>query len=298
MGFPEQSESSTDDSTPRRSRKERKEQQAAAAAATAGAAGPAGSEQDGAAGQQSRMWSPYDEGGSSRGPLWFAVGGVVVLALLVGGIVIMWKSGGADPSAASAARHSSAPLPSGPTGKYGYAVDRENDPEPLTVKELFAAKKFTVTGRSYEMTITSKDKKCTDGVLGDKLQKALKSGKCTQFIRASFRDKAGKVIGTVGVANLKTSGTAGKVAAAGSSKSYVKPLAGKDEVTKFLGSGSGGAKVWTHGHYAILVWFQNKDGSKPDKKGSKLLFQAVDDITKATVFKALEHRSVTGSPAV
>ncbi|MDP4510869.1 hypothetical protein [Nonomuraea turcica] len=247
---------------------------------------------------QSRIgWSPYDEGPRSRAPLWFAIGGVLVLGLLGGGIAVMWNAGGPSTAETATARRTSAPLPSVPPGKYGFAESRTTDPEAITVKEIFGSKKkLTVSGRGYEMTITSKDKKCTDGALGDKLQKALKVGKCNQLVRASFRDKDGKVIGTVGVANLTTSKTAGKVAKSGDETNYVKPLSGKDSVTKFLGSGSGGAKIWTHGHYAIMVWFQNKDGTKPDKKGSKRLFQAIDDVTQATVFKALDNRTLTGSP--
>lgn len=186
----------------------------------------------------------------------------------------------------------------GATAKYGFAAARTTDPDAITVKEVFGKrKKITISGRSYEMTITSKDKKCNDGALGDTLQKALKSAKCTQFVRASFRDKSAKVIGTVGVANLKTSKLAAKVAKAGDTKNYVKPLAGKDTVTKFLGSGSGGAKISTYGHYAILFWFQNKDGTKPDAKGTKRIAQAINDISKATVFPALDNRALTGSRA-
>ncbi|TXK35832.1 hypothetical protein [Nonomuraea sp. C10] len=243
-----------------------------------------------------QTWSPYDEGPRSRGPLWASLAGVGVLALLGGGLAVMFNAD--DPAAVSSSeRRTSAPLPSAPPGEFGYAGSRSTDPEPLTVKELFKSKKITASGRAYEMTITSKDKKCDDGVLGDKLKKALKSGKCTQMMRASFRDKKGETIGTVGVANLSTTKNAARVAKAGDKSNYVKPLAGKDEVTKFLGSGSGGAKVWTHGHYAVLVWFQNKDGSDPDKTASKRLFQAAEDITKATVFKALDVRALTGARA-
>ncbi|MEU1727173.1 hypothetical protein [Nonomuraea sp. NPDC005692] len=247
--------------------------------------------------QQSRVgWSPYDEGRRSRAPLWFAIGGVLLLGLLGGGLALMWNADGPSTAAAGAPTRTSAPLPSAPPGKYGFAAERKTDPDPITVKEIFGStKKINVSGRSYEMTVTSKDKKCTDGALGDKLQKALKSGKCTQFLRASFRDKSGKVIGTIGVANLKTSGTASKVAKVGDASNYVKPLAGKDSVTKMLGSGSGGAKISAHGHYAIMVWFQNKDGSKPDKKESKRILEAIKDLSDATVFKALDNRSMTGS---
>ncbi|MFG3435659.1 hypothetical protein ACGF0J_00325 [Nonomuraea sp. NPDC047897] len=247
--------------------------------------------------QRRETWSPYAEGPRSRGPLWFVLGGVAVLGLLVGGLVLMFRAGEDDTTAAQTTRRTSAPLPSGPPGKYAYAGSRKTDPEPLTVKELFPAKKLTVSGRSYQMTITSKLKKCADGAMGAKMQKALKDGKCTQLIRASFRDKAGKVIGTVGVANLSTSKAATKVASVGSETNYVKPLPGKDEVTKLVGSGSGGANVWMHGHYAVMIWFQNKDGSKPDKKSQKAITGAVKDITGATVFKALDARSMTGFPA-
>ncbi|PZG03471.1 hypothetical protein C1J01_45920 [Nonomuraea aridisoli] len=247
---------------------------------------------------QSRIgWSPYDEGPRSRAPLWFAIGGVAVLGLFGGGLAMMFNADAPTPQGTTAVRQTAAPMPSVPPGKYGFAEDRKTDPEPITVKELFGTKKkFSVSDRGYEMTVTSKDKKCTDGALGDKLQKALKDAKCTQFVRASFRDKDGKVIGTVGVANLQSSKLAGKVAKSGNTENYVKPLAGKDSVTKFLGSGSGGAKISTYGHYAVLVWFQNKDGTKPDSKGSKRISEAIDDITKATVFKALDNRTLTGSP--
>ncbi|TMR89416.1 hypothetical protein [Nonomuraea basaltis] len=274
------------DSAPRRSRKER------------AASDPEQAPQSREQAPQSRVgWSPYDEGARSRAPLWFALGGVVVLGLLGGGIAVMWKAGGPSTVETATPRRTSAPLPAAPPGKYGFAADRSTDPDPISVKEIFGKKKkLTVSGRGYEMTITSKDKKCTDGALGDKLQKALKAGKCNQLVRASFRDKEGKVIGTIGVANLTTSKTASAVAKSGDSKNYVKPLTGKDSVTKFLGSGSGGANISTHGHYAIMVWFQNKDGTKPDKKGSKRLYEAISDITKATVFKALDNRTLSGSP--
>ncbi|MEV4103630.1 hypothetical protein AB0J42_25515 [Nonomuraea sp. NPDC049649] len=243
-----------------------------------------------------QTWSPYDEGPRSRGPLWASLAGLGVLVLLGGGLAVMFNTKSPE-TVSSAELRTSAPLPSAPPGKFGYAGSRSTDPDPLTVKELFRSKKITVSGRAYQMTVTSKDKKCADGVHGDKLGKALKSGKCTQMMRASFRDKKGEVIGTVGVANLSTTKNATRVAKAADKTNYVKPLAGKDEVTKFLGSGSGGAKVWTHGHYAVMVWFQLKDGSEPDKKVSKRLFQAADDITKSTVFKALDARSLTGSRA-
>ncbi|MFI6596540.1 hypothetical protein ACIBHX_09830 [Nonomuraea sp. NPDC050536] len=309
MGFPEET---THESTPRRGRRAAEEppaprgkrgaEEPPAPRGRRAAEEPPVPSGKGAAEEpsapRSGMWSPYDEGSRRfRGPLLFAIGGVAVLALLGGGLFVMWNMDSPAPASSDAARRTSAPLPSGPQGKYGYAASRDMDSEPLTLKEVFPTKKIDVSGRSYVMTITAKDKKCSDAVLGDKLQKALKKGKCTQLLRASFRDKDGKVIGTIGVANLGSGKDSSKVAAAGSKSDYVKPLPGKDSVTKLLGQGSGGAQVRTHGHYAVMYWIQKKDGTKPDKKGFKALYQAVDDITQATVFKALDARSLTGNPA-
>ena len=55
--------------------------------------------------------------------------------------------------------------------------------------------------------------------------------------------------------------------------------------------------MWTYGHYAVMVWFQTKDGASPTRRCQKTLFQAADDITKATVFKALDSRTLTGARA-
>ncbi|MFD1931346.1 hypothetical protein ACFSKW_07660 [Nonomuraea mangrovi] len=250
--------------------------------------------------QRSAMWSPYDEGPRSRTPLWFALGGLLVLGALVAGLVVMWNSEGPDPTADPVGRASAPPAdqPVAPADKYGFAAARETDPDALTQKELFPKKKFTVSGRSYEVTTLKTDKKCGDAAEGDKLDKALKSAKCTQLIRATFKDKSGKVIGTVGVANLVDGKGAAKVAASvrakGESKLFVKPLAGKDDITKFIGAGEASVHVATHGHYAVMLYVQFKDGHKPDKKDAKQLSQASVDVTKATVYPALDSRSLSG----
>lgn len=246
-------------------------------------------------------WSPYDEGPRSRGPLWFTLGGLGVLGALVAGLVVMWNTKGPDPTAAPTDRPTSAVLPEAPGGKFGYAAERGTDPDRLTLKELFPGKKVAVGGRTYELTAKASDKKCADGAVGGKLLKALKSGKCTQVLRVSFRDKKGEVIGTIGVVNLSTTKAAEKVVAAkgkGKAENYVKALPGKDTVTKFLGSGEAGVSFAAHGHYAILSWVQFKDGHKPDKKGSKQLTQARDDVIGKTVYPTLEARSLSGRPRV
>jgi hypothetical protein len=238
----------------------------------------------------------------SRAPL-FLAGGVVALIVAVGaGIVIM--SHIEDPvstagPAASARPSAPAPIVGAPDDKYGFAASRKTDPQPLSLKELFGHKKVSAHGRSYLMTVRRADKKCNDAVHGTGIQKALTTARCTQFLRASFRDAPGKLIGTVGVANLSSAASAKKAAKAGTGgelEDYVTPLPGKDSATKLLGGGGDSyATAWSQGHYLVLLWFQYKDGHKPSKTELKHLNQAAVDITEASVFSALDTRALTGA---
>ncbi|GLW05604.1 hypothetical protein Misp01_07340 [Microtetraspora sp. NBRC 13810] len=244
------------------------------------------------------MWSPYDEGPRSYRPIYYAVAALLLLAAGGYGLTVMasWDS---DTTATTEPAPSvGAPVaPAAPGGKEGFAASRKTDKYPLTLNELFARKKITTKDGSYEMTVRRSDKSCKNGATGDKLTKALSSAKCTQMLRASFRDKSGKIIGTVGVANLSNGSGATKVveaAAGGKLEDYVKPLPGKDDVTKALGSGQANAGAWRFGHYAVLLWFQYKDGHAPSKAEQKKLTQAAVSITDVTVYPALESRALTG----
>ncbi|GAA5070939.1 hypothetical protein HNP84_009181 [Thermocatellispora tengchongensis] len=249
--------------------------------------------------RRKEMWSPYDEGPRSRRPVYIAL---VAVALLVAGgfgLAAMASSGDDDATATAepAPRPTASLPPAAPGGKDGFAASRATDKYPLTLNEIFPKKKITKGGATYVMTTRRTDKTCKNGATGDKLIKALSTGKCNQLLRASFRDSSGKIIGTVGVANLQTAKMAAKVvsvAAGGKLEDYVKPLPGKDEVTKALGSGQANAGAWRHGHYAVLLWFQFKDGHTPTTSERKKLTKAALDITDATVFPALDSRTLTG----
>ncbi|WP_214414894.1 hypothetical protein [Sphaerisporangium fuscum] len=239
----------------------------------------------------------------SRAPIFVAGGVLALIVAVVVAVVVMSRSGGTA-DLASPARptgHASAPLPlvGGNGDKYGLAASRKTDPQPLTLKEIFGQKKVTVHGSPYYMTVSRSDKKCKDAVHGADIQKALKAGDCTQFLRASFRDRAGKLIGTVGVANLKNVAAVKKAekAASGSElKDYVSPLQGKDSATKMLGgAGDSFATAWPQGHYLVMLWFQYKDGHKPSKAELKQLNRAAVGITENTVFTALDTRALTGA---
>ncbi|MEU4829858.1 hypothetical protein [Streptosporangium sp. NPDC023615] len=245
------------------------------------------------------MWSPYDEGPRSRYPIFIAAG---AFALLVAGGVGLAMLARSDPTTAPGTATPAADTPAAPParvadGKFGYASSRATDPHPLGLNELFKSKKVRAGDQTYLMTTRRLDKKCGQAVVGAKLQKALTAAKCTQLLRASFRDSSGKIIGTVGVANLKTSAGASKVIAVKTGKKqeeYLKALPGKDKVTKFLGTGEASVGYWTHGHYAVLVWFQYKDGHLPKKTEAKKLSQTAIAVMDATVTPALDSRSLTG----
>ncbi|WP_248964975.1 hypothetical protein [Sphaerisporangium perillae] len=245
--------------------------------------------------------SEPDPGRRSRGPLFLAGGVMAMIVAIAAVIVVMSRSDDPVSTASPSTTRPTvqAPLPGGVSDKYGFAASRKTDPQPLTLKELFGRKKVTAHGRSYQMTVRRADKKCKDAVHGTAMQKVLTAAGCTQLLRASFRDAPGKLIGTVGVANLRTAAAAKKAAKTGTGgelEDYITPLPGKDSVTKLLGSGGESfATAWPQGHYLILLWFQYKDGHKPSKTELKRLNRAATDITEASVFSALDTRALTGA---
>ncbi|WP_433353059.1 hypothetical protein ACQP25_07290 [Microtetraspora malaysiensis] len=241
-------------------------------------------------------WDPYGPVPFWRRPLVLALAGLALIGALFSGL---WVAASREEPPRAAPKPSPTPPPVSPApgGKYGYAGSRTTDKTPLTATELFGQKKVTAGSRSYLRTKVNKEKKCADGVSGEKITKALKAGGCTQLIRASYKDSKGKIIGSIGVANVKTTTAAKKVASAGGGKErqdFLKPLPGTDDVSKFLGEGDAYAGGWIHGHYTILLWFQFKDGHNPSKTELKQLYQAALDITEKTVFPALDTRSLTG----
>ncbi|RCG24432.1 hypothetical protein DQ384_32785 [Sphaerisporangium album] len=251
--------------------------------------------------KETRRSEPDPAAGRSKGPLFVAGGVVLLIAAVVGGIMFLNNLDDPAPPAATPATGptAQAPIVGAGTDKYGFAASRKTDPQPLTLNELFGHKTVSAHGRSYVMTVRRADKKCKDAVHGTGIQKSLTAAGCTQFLRASFRDKPGNLIGTVGIANLKNAAASKKAAKSGSGNDladYVTPLPGKDTATKLLGGpGESFATAWPQGHYLVMLWFQYKDGHKPSKAEMKRLNRAALDITEATVFAALDTRALTGA---
>ena len=86
---------------------------------------------------------------------------------------------------------------------------RTQDPTPLTTAELFPpAFKNEADKVSYQLVTTKLDKTCSNAVIGPDLIKALKTGQCTQVLRATYVSGDGKIMGTIGVINLSSTNKA------------------------------------------------------------------------------------------
>ncbi|ROO91154.1 hypothetical protein EDD29_8901 [Actinocorallia herbida] len=179
----------------------------------------------------------------------------------------------------------------------GLLKSRKTDPKPLKPGEVFAKDKFTVQGTTYVMHIRKVSKDCSAAVHGTALQSALKKGKCTQFLRATFATKDGRMIGTVGVANLATSQAAAKAEkAAGDKDAYVVALPGKG-VTAKIGQGDALGAAWTRGHYLIMTWVQTPNGKPvPAKSKKRARIFAQNTVNGSNLGPALHYRDAMGKP--
>ncbi len=222
--------------------------------------------------------------------------GGVALAVTTGG-------GGGKPKAAPATSQAATPRPTPTptptpteTGRGDRLASRATDPEPLTLNEVFKARKFKGGGRTYVMTARRSLRKCSSGVHGTTFRRALAKGGCTQALRATFSN--GKFVGTIGVLNLRTETAAAAAERASHPKdAYIVPLPGTG-TTKKIGQGLSLTTAETDGHYLIVSWVQYPSG----KKIAKGDYAGVTSFVKYTTLgsnlrPALNYRSMEGKPA-
>ena len=98
------------------------------------------------------------------------------------------------------------------------------------------------------------DKTCSNAVIGADLIKALKAGKCTQVLRASYVSGDGKIMGTIGVVNLATTNQAHYAGKVVGQSDFIAPLTAAKGVASKLGNGTGVVEAEFKGHYLILTW--------------------------------------------
>ena len=181
-------------------------------------------------------------------------------------------------------------------GKWQHIGARTQDPAPLTLEQLFPPQ-FELDGSSYVRTAADTNKNCTLAVFGANLQASLTAGHCSQILRASYISGNGKMMGTVGVANLIGSNAAQKAGATTGPQEIIAPLAAQKGPTSKLGNGTGVVEAEIKGHYVILMWaeFTNLKSPSTTAQRSQLEQFAANLVTGSANIN-LSTRMLTGKP--
>jgi len=246
-------------------------------------------------------------GKSGKRRLLIAATAVVVAGILAAaGYVFLLK-----PKPAPVSPTSAAPLPSpGSTsaataacvkqfGQYCHIELRTDDPAPLTLAELFPPAFANETDHSsFTRAGTKLDTTCSNAVIGQDLINALQDGKCTQVLRASYFSGDGKMMGTIGVANLATTNEAHHAGKLVGTSDFVDPLTTKTGVTSKLGKGTGIVEAEYKGHYLIMIWAEFTSTNAPANNAQdQQLQQFGADLIAGTANISLSQRMLNGHPA-
>jgi serine/threonine protein kinase len=180
-------------------------------------------------------------------------------------------------------------------GKWQHIENRSLDPVPLTVAQLYPPQ-FELGGGSYVRTAATATKTCSLAVFGAQLQAALQSGHCTQVLRASYISGDGTMMGTVGVANLITSGAALKAAQVTGAQDIIAPLSSLKGPASKLGNGTGMEQGEIKGHYLILFWVEFTTLKAPSTSAQQQLEQFAANLVTGSANIDLSTRMLTGKP--
>jgi hypothetical protein len=181
-------------------------------------------------------------------------------------------------------------------GKWQHIGTRSQDPEPLTIDALFPPQ-FELNGSSYTRTAADVSKNCSLAVFGSDLESALQSGHCTQVVRASYLSGNGKMMGTVGVANLTSSAAAQKAGKVTGPQQIIAPLAAQKGPTSKLGNGTGVVQAEIKGHYLILMWAEFTSLKSPSSSAQRQeLEQFATNLVTGSANINLSTRMLTGKP--
>ncbi|MEV4252894.1 hypothetical protein AB0J52_06960 [Spirillospora sp. NPDC049652] len=273
-----------------------------------GPAGPGGPEGFGPGGGFDQHVAGPPPGKAKKRNLPLIIGGAAVagVVLIGGGVAAasMFKddpkpkgktnTAANKPAPTAASTPSSAPSPSLSPVKL---KSRATDPSPLTLSEIFGKSAFRGAGEKYKRTGWNAAKTCTGAVGGTSLTASVKKGGCSQVLRATYTRGDGKLIGTVGVFNLKTE-TAAKTAvrAAAAKDAYLKPLPGAGN-TKKIGTGLALGTAEARGHYLVMTWVQRPDGKKIADSAHKDVSDFGQQVIQGSgLGVALHYRETEGKP--
>ena len=170
-----------------------------------------------------------------------------------------------------------------------------DDPLPLTLGQVFPAA-FTA-GAAYTRTIRRIGKNCATAVGGAKLQHAVRRPGCSQVLRASYLSASQKLMGTIGVLNLKTVKAAERAGKAAGPSEFIAQLDAPKGPTRNLTKGTGIEEALVKGHYLILVWAESTTLRKPKTAKQRAELEAfLSTLIQHTANVSLTNRMVTGHP--
>ncbi len=188
-------------------------------------------------------------------------------------------------------------------GPYCHIQARTDDPAPLTLAELFPpvvnneASGGHITS-SFTLETTKLDTKCPGAVIGQTLIATLKTGACSQVLRATYLSGDGKIMGTIGVINLATTSDAHHAGKVVGQNDFIAPLASSKGTASKLGQGTGVVEAQYKGHYLILTWSEFVNGSTPSTTAQDDQLEAFNsDLVAGTANINLSERMVQGDAA-
>jgi hypothetical protein len=229
-----------------------------------------------------------------------AVGLVAVVAMAAVVFLVVTARHQAGNTAAGAstppASPSASPSSSSTLGPYGHIASRAADPTPVTVSELFPLH-FSAGGAQYTRMISEHGPKCKPAITGSGLKGAVFDAVCNQQLRASYLSVAARLMGTIGVFNLKNAPAAARAGRAAGVANYVAQLRSTKGATQKIGKGTGIEEAETKGHYLILIWAEFTDRKKPKNPAQRQrLANFMGELFQQTANVGLSNRMVDGTP--
>jgi hypothetical protein len=235
---------------------------------------------------------------SRHQPAWLAIGAAAVIVVAVVVVLVTTSIGGTPKNVAkpTSPPHTAAPTPKAPPGKWAYIGSRATDPIPLTLRELFPSS-FYVKRVYYHVTIIRAGHDCHTALIGGGLQAAVRTGNCTQDLRASYASRLQNAMATIGVFNLSTAAGASAAALHAGHSQFVAQLVAKNGVTSKIGQGTGIEEALVKGHYLVLVWAENINLAAPKTDWQRNhLTNFMNTLVDQTINATLSYRMVDGKP--
>ena len=206
------------------------------------------------------------------------------------------SAGTKDPSSPSPSAAASAKTSPPALGRWQHIGTRAEDPAPLALSQLFPAK-FPADGTNFTRTAQQASTKCPREVFGKRLQATVGKHSCSQVMRASYLSTGHKLMGTIGVLNLRTASDASAVGKVTGSGEFIAQLTAHSGPTHNLAKGTGLEEAEVKGHYLIMTWVEFTTLHAPKTAAQKTQLRTFSaDLINQTANVSLTSRMVTGSP--